>query len=83
MVVLDEHGVVQAHAVVPAAAGPNRPLLERPEERGRLPRVDDRRARPFDPLHQGARGGRDPREVAQEIQSHPLAREQGSGRALE
>ena len=83
VVLLDEDGVEQADAVVRAPAGGDRRLLERPQARRRLARVEDPRTGPFD-LANAPRGeGRDARELLQEVERRPLGGEDRPGRPVD
>ena len=79
VVLLDQDRVVQAHAVVRPPSRRDRGLLERPQPRGRLARVEDADAGALH-LPDEARGqGRDPGEVPQQVERGALARQQGPG----
>ena len=75
MVVLDQHRVVQAEAVVPAAADADRVLLEETEPGRGLARVGHRRARAGHGVHVAPRHRRHARQPLQQVEREPLARE--------
>jgi hypothetical protein len=79
VVLLDEDRVEQPAAVAHAAAHPHRLLLECPQARRRLARVEDAHAGAGHRVHvaRGERG--DARQPAEEVQRHPLRREDRAG----
>ena len=83
VVLLDQDRVVEAHPVVAAAAREHRGLLQLPQPRRGLARVEDRRAaalarRGFDePRRQGCDAG----EVAEQVERHALGGKQRPGRS--
>ena len=79
VVVLHEHRVVEAEAVVATAAAGDGVLLELAEAGSRLARVEDRRARALDRVDVAARERRDPGETTEEVERDALA---GQDRAL-
>src|SRR6185436_1889075 len=82
MVVLDEHRVVEAEAVVAAAAGADGVLLERAKAGGGLAGADDAGVGAGDGVDDAAGGGGDAGEVTEEVQRDALASEDRAGRAL-
>ena len=75
MVVLDEDGVVEAEAVIAAAAGLDRVLLEGSQARSRLAGADDAGAVGRDQGDQVAGGGGDAAELAEEVEGGALGGE--------
>ena len=75
--------VVEAEAVVDAAAGAHRLLLQRAQIGRRLARAGD--PGPVGPgrLHQLGGGRGDAREMAQQVQRHALGAEHGAGRPVD
>ncbi len=74
VVVLDQHRIVEAEAVIDAAAGADRVFLERAQAGRRLARAGDARARALDRGHI-ARGERsDAAQAAEEIERGALGR---------
>ena len=80
VVVLDEGGVGQAHAVVGAAAAAHGVLLEGAQPGHRLARVAHDAAGAGERIGPTPRQGGDAGEVAQQVQRRALGREQGAGR---
>lgn len=78
MVVLDQHAIVEAEAVIDPAAGSDRLLLQRPQARGRLAGAGDPRV-----MRPRGRDGGDPREVAQEVQRYALCGQHRPCRAVD
>ena len=81
MVLLDQDRVVEAHAVVSAAARGNRRLLERPQARRGLPRVEDRCIRPPHRVDESGGERGDPGQVAEQVERRPFGCEERSRRA--
>src|SRR6187431_128753 len=73
MVVLDEDPVVEAEAVVRAAATANRVLLEGAQSRRGLASVEDRCAGAGDGVDVARGPGRDSRQAAEEVERRTLA----------
>ena len=78
VVVLDQHRVVQAEAVIGAAAQPHRLLFEDAQAGGRLAGADDFRLVTGDRIDQRPRRGRNPGQAADQVQRGPLAGEHGA-----
>ncbi len=76
VVVLDERGVGQRHAVVDAAAAPHGVLLERAQPGRRLAGVADARAGAVDRVDPGGGERRDAGQVAQQVERGALGGEQ-------
>ena len=74
MVVLDQHRVVEAEAVIGAAAQPHRLLFEDAQAGGGLAGADDLRLVPGDRIDQRAGRGGDPRQAADQVQRGALGR---------
>ncbi len=72
VVVLDEHGVVEAEAVIETAAAAHGVFLELAQSRRGLAGFDNPRLGACDGIHQRARGRGDAGEVACEVQRHAL-----------
>ena len=83
VVLLDQHGVVEAAPVVGAAAGAHRLLLEVAQAGRGLAGVEDPRARALHRLDEARRERGDPGEAAEEVERHPLAREDRRRRAAQ
>ena len=83
VVLLDQDRVVEAHAVVHPAAGADRGLLERAQQRRRLAGVEDHGAPALRPrrLDEAGGQGRDAGEVAEQVERDALAGEQAARRA--
>ena len=81
VVLLDQDRVVETHPVVGPAARRHRGLLQRPQSRGCLPRVEDPGPRALDSPNEPRGQGRDPGEVAEQVERGPLRGEQRSRRA--
>ncbi len=79
VVVLDQCGVRQRHAVVDPAAAANRVLLQRSQPGRGLAGVPDRRPRALQGVGPQPRRRGDPRQVAEEVQRRPLRRQQVTG----
>ncbi len=79
VVVLDQHAVVEAEAMVAAAAAAHRVLLEGAQPGGGLAGADDARGVRPDRRHQLAGGGGDAGEAAEEVERRALGREEGAG----
>ena len=77
VVVLDQDGVVEAEAVIGAAAGAHGVFLDRPQARRRLARADDLRLVPADGRDDRCRRGGDAAQMAEEIERRPFRREYG------
>ena len=74
VVVLHQHRVIEAEAVVHAAAAPYRVFLQAPQSGRRLARAGDTRFRALD-LGDKGRGQRsDPAKAAEKVERRPLAR---------
>ena len=78
VVVLDQHGVVQAEAVIPPAAAAHRVFLQGPPAGGRLAGVVDRRAGAGGRGHEPRGQGRDPAEPLEEVQQRAFQGQQRS-----
>ena len=76
VVVLDQDRVVEARAVRHPAPRDHGALLERAQERRRLPGVADPRARARHRLHEAAGEGGHARQPLQEVQGHALGLQQ-------
>ena len=76
VVVLDHRDVVQAHALVRAAAAAHRVLLQRAQPRGRLAGVEHLRARALQRVRPPARVRRDARRAAGQVEQGPLGDEE-------
>ena len=72
MRVLDQHRVVQPHAVVDRAAHAGRVLLDGAQSRGGLAGVEDLGLGAVDRLHVLGGHGRDPAQVLQEVETDTL-----------
>ena len=81
VVVLDQDRVVEAEAVIEAAAAAHGVFLERAQPRRGLARAADARARAGDAAHEFMRRGRDAREMAEKIERDALGRKHRAGRA--
>ena len=64
--------------MVSAATGDHGHLLQLPKEWNRLPGVDDPGVRPLHAVDEGARRGRDPAELSQQVQRQALGGEDAS-----
>ena len=74
VVVLDQHRVVEAEAVVGAAAQPHRLLFEDAQAGGGLAGADDLRLVPGDRIDQRPGRGRDARQAADQVERGALGR---------
>ena len=83
MVLLDQHRVVQAGPVIGAAPRRDGRLLQAPQPRRRLARIEDLHPGPLDHAHAARRHRRHPREPLEEVQSGPLAGEDRPGKTLD
>ena len=83
MIVLDERRIVEAEAMVGAAARPHRVFLERTQERRRLARADDARLGMRDRRDEPRGGGGDAAEPADEIERHALGRQHAARGSLD
>ena len=83
VVVLDQDAVVEAEAMVRAAAAADGVLLELAQARRRLAGVEDRRAGAVDRVDVAAGERGDAAEAAEQVEREPLAREHRARRALE
>ena len=83
MIVLDQRGVIQAEAVVEAAAAAHGIFLQGAQAGQGLAGADDARLGALHRLDQRRRGGGDAGQMAQEIQRHPLGGQDGAGRAAD
>ena len=81
MIVLDQHGVVEAEPMIAAAADADRVFLDRAQTRRGLARADDLRLGVADRRDHGRRRRRDSAQTAQEIQRDPLRRQNAARRA--
>ncbi len=80
MVVLDQHRIVEAEAVIGAAAGADRIFLDRAQARRRLARADDPRLVARDRGDDGGRRAGDAAEAAEEVQRRALGGEDAARR---
>jgi hypothetical protein len=83
MIVLDQDHVGEAQAMVRPAAGFNGVFLEEAQAGGRLARVEDLGFGPCYGVDETTRGRGDSREPLEEVESGPLALEQGDRRPLD
>ena len=83
MIVLDQHRVIQPEAVIEAAAAAHGIFLQDAQTGQGLAGADDARLGALHRLHQRRRRRGDAGQMAQEIQRHPLGRENGAGRAAD
>ncbi len=83
VVVLDQHGVIQAEPVVRSAADPHRVFLREPQPRHGLAGAAHLRPGAGDGVGDAARAGRDAAEVAEEVQRRPLRRQDAAGGAAD
>ena len=83
VVVLDEHRVVEAEAVVAAATDPHRVFFDRPQPRRRFPRVDDGRHGVRDRGDDGGGDRGDAGEMAEEVERGALGAQQRARRPLD
>jgi len=74
VVVLDEHRVIEAEAVVHPTAAPYRVFLQTPQSGRRLARVSDTRFRALDLGDKGRCLRSDPAKEPEKVQRRPLAR---------
>ncbi len=79
VVVLDQHRVVEAEAVIEAAAAAHRVFLQRPQSRRGLARADDARLGVGDARDELRGGGGDAGKMAEEIERDTLGAENGAG----
>jgi len=77
MIVLDQHAIIQAKAVVPAATHANGIFFEQPQAGQGLSRVQHFGLQTLDLLDVRCRQRGDPRQMLQQVQRHPLACKQG------
>src|SRR5436190_1428041 len=75
VVLLHEHAVVEARAVVATAAAADGVLLQRPQTGRRLARVEDRRSGALGQLDEAAREGSDAAETGEEVERDSFAAE--------
>ncbi|CDN41104.1 hypothetical protein BN871_AB_01020 [Paenibacillus sp. P22] len=75
MVVLDHDGVVQAEAVIGAAADADGVLLQHPVARSRLAGVDQTSREPVQNVDEAACLGGDARQALHQVEREPLARQ--------
>ena len=84
VIVLDEHRVVEAEAMIGAAAGAHRVFLERAQERRRLARADDARLGVRDRPPTSARGrAGDAAEPAEEVERRALGGQHAARRPFD
>ena len=83
VVVLDQHGIVEAEAVVAAPARAHRVFLRRAEPWKGLARIRHTRAEGAHSLDDGGGCGRDPGEMAEKVERGPLGGEDGARRAAD
>ena len=83
MVVLDQNGVVEAEAVIDAAAGAHGVFLHRAQAGHRLAHADDARLVALHRLDQRRRGRGDAAEMAEEIERDALGREHAARGTVE
>jgi hypothetical protein len=83
VVVLDQHRVIEAEAMVEAAAAAHRVFLQRAQARRGLARADDARSRVRDQPDESIGRGGDARQVSEKIERGALARQDGAGRPLD
>src|SRR5512139_3118548 len=79
VVVLDENAVEEPEAVVCAASGPHRVLLEKAQSRRGLPGVGDPHRQVSHPVCVGPGERRDARESLQYVERRPLAGKKAAG----
>ena len=82
VVVLDQDGVIQPHAVIAAPAGAHRVFLQDPQPGQGLARAGDARGRALGLCHGSSRQGGDAAQVRHEIQRGALGRQQRTHRPL-
>ena len=82
VVVLDEDGVIQPHAVIAAPAGAHRVFLQDPQPGQGLARAGDARGRALGLCHGSSRQGGDAAQMRHEIQGRALGRQQRTHRPL-
>ena len=83
MVLLDQDRVIQTRPVVVRSTGGHSGLLQCPQTRCRLARVEHLRSGSLHLLGGTRRERRHARQMAEDVQSDALAREQGPRRALD
>src|SRR5207237_6998447 len=83
MVVLDQHRIVEAEAVIGAAAKAHRLFFEDAQARRRLAGADDLGLVARDRIDQRAGRGRDARQSADQVQRGPLSRQYRPGPAAD
>ena len=81
VIVLDQHRVIEAEAVIAAAAGAHRIFLQRAQARRRLARADDLRLVPATACDEARGRGGDAAEMAEKIQRDALGRQDAARRA--
>src|SRR5262245_2838526 len=81
VIVLHQHGVIEAETVVDAASGPDGIFLQRTESRRRLARTGDARARAFDRLDVGCGQGGYAAQPSEEVERGSLGGEDRAGRS--
>ena len=80
MIVLDQNGIVQPHAVVVPAAAADRVLLEHPPPRSGLARIENDRPGALDGRHEPSRERRDATQPLKEVQGRALECQDGTDR---
>ena len=81
MIVLDQHGIVEAEPMIAAAADADRIFFDRAQARRCLARADDLRLGVPDRRNHGRRRGGNSAQAAQEIQRNPFRRQNAPRRA--
>src|SRR5262249_28119856 len=76
VIILDEHGVKKAEAMVDAAAAANGIFLQGSPSRRRLPSVHDHGAGSGDRRHKSPRESCDPAQVLEKVKRGPLERQE-------
>jgi hypothetical protein len=79
VVVLDQHGIVEAEAVVETAAAAHGVLLQGAQARRRLAGAANAHARARDAAHEFMRRRRHSGKMADEIERHPFGGKHGAG----
>jgi hypothetical protein len=79
VVVLDQDRIVEAEAMIEAAAAAHRVFFERPQPRRGLARAADAGVRAGDAAHEFMRRGRHARKAAEQIERHAFGGEHRAG----
>lgn len=83
MVVLDQHAVVEPHAVILGSSHSRRIFAEKAQPRHGLAGIEQDCTRPGNGIDVAARKGGDPRKMLQRVECRPFGGEHGAGIALE